>query len=151
MRFQIAFENKNYNLNLGPSQVASEAYRGVDVYKQTSNYGDLRRLFANLSWIISEGNPFNKQACLATQVLALSVFPTLNEYQKLFVAISVTSAYEKAHYPVPADWARVQVNYGNIIRQNYNEEKALDAGLASINLESKEVIVRPIPEYSIIG
>lgn len=155
MSFQIDFKGKSYRYDLGTSEIAKKACKGLDIYKRNNAYGNLRRLFAELAWIVSEGNPYNKQACLATHILALSVFQSLhNCYQKLFVAISVTSIYANAKYQIPTDWIKAQ-QYGNIVEQVLNSEVVVDleelqnSGLAYIDIKSGEQIIPPIPEYSI--
>jgi len=148
MFFEVDFNKKNYSYDLGPSQKAIDACKGLGIYKETHNYGYLKRVFSDLNKIISDGNPSNKQACLATRILALHVFPTLDEYQKAFVALSVTSIYENAKYPIPADWLAVQDKYANIIGKDFNQQKAFNAGLACQDLRSEVMIVPPVPEYS---
>ncbi len=92
--FQIDFKDKKYTYNLGSSNEAKQACYGLELYKKTAQYDDLRRMIANLNWIVSEGGSDNKNACLATQAFSLTVFPKLsNDYQKAFIAISVTSIY----------------------------------------------------------
>ena len=149
MQVQIAINDTSYSFDFGESHAANEACRGIAIYETTQKYGDLRRVFADLSGIISEGNPSNVHACNATRILAQKVFPTLNDYEKLFVAIAVTSIYEKASISVPADWVRIQAIFAQIISRELNQEKALNAGLACINPVTGQVVSQPIPEYSL--
>lgn len=66
--FQIDFKGKKYTYNLGSSYEAQQACYGLELYKKTAQYGDLKRMIANLNWIVSKNNSYdvNKNACLAT-------------------------------------------------------------------------------------
>ena len=149
MDFIINFKDRQYCYNLGDSKAARHACEGLELYKSTSQYGDLRRIFANLSWIVSEGNPHNKQACLATQALASSVFSTLDsDYKQLFVANSVSSICVKTNTPIPESWQRAENIRADRLSRAFDQNKALDAGLACIDPSSGNVAVSPIPEYT---
>lgn len=148
MTFAISINGKNYSYDLGPSQAAQEICYGLALYKNNpSNYGNVRRIFADLSYMISQGNPANGAACLATQAFAISVFPGLNNYQKLFVANSVTTIYAWAKLSPPAHWVATEELFAQIAQKSTDTEAKLDAGLALIDLKTGQAILRPIPKY----
>lgn len=77
------------------------------------------------------------------------MFSTLNDdYQKVFIANSVTSIYQKANISIPQDWYDIQQKYAEIISKNLNKELAFNAGLAILNINSGKTEAKPIPEYS---
>lgn len=150
MTFAVQLNGKNYSYDLGPSKMAQEACYGLTLYKNNrSNYGDVRRIFANLSYVVSEGNPTNLEACLATQAFALAVLVGLkNDYQRLFVANSVTTIYSWAKLPRPEHWVAAEALFTSVVQKSRDTEAKLEAGLALIDLRTGQVALKPIPRYS---
>lgn len=149
MSFAVQVNGKNYNYDLGASQAAQSACYGLACYKNNrSNYDNVRRIFADLSYIVREGNPINRAACLATQAFALLVFVDLNDYQKFFVANSVTSIYAWANLSPPEEWKAVEALFGSIVQKSIDTEAKLKAGIAMINTDTGQAMFAPIPKYS---
>jgi hypothetical protein len=141
MSFQINFNGRDYGYDLGHSQSAISACEHLTHYKSSQKYDDLKAIFANLCWIVdaSPEATYNKNACLATRIFALSVFPTLNSnYEKFFVANSVNSIYQRARFDIPKDWLQAMSKYGNLITNaGLDVEEAKKAGLVLLEVEGK--------------
>lgn len=148
MAFEIYFRNKNYSYDLGPSQQAHNACRGLAIYKANPCYGNVRRLMADLAEIVVQrATPYSLHACYATQLLALSIFPTLNDYQRLFAARAVVEAYEIADYVAPADWQKISQQYQDHIANNFDVQAFLAAGMVYVDARTGNPIHEPIPTY----
>lgn len=149
MLFSINIDNRTHNFELGDSTNSVEAYKGLKIYPQTQNYGDLRRLFAHFSWAVEENNPHNETICKLSTLIGASVYPRLNDYQKFYVVNSVTSNFAKARIDIPPQWEKMFERCSSIVYSNMNEKALIDAGIGIFEKKTETFLFSEIPEYSI--
>lgn len=145
MTLSINIAGNTQAFNIGESRSAKIAIQSYERYKTEHKYEDLKNCFAYLSFTVTETPQHKVSACVATHKLALSTldFET-NIYKKFFIANSASSIIaranlNKAMLQTKALWDSKMVEYGEMIANTpMDVQAALDAGLAFLNLKSKD-------------